>query len=203
MAILLGKQEFQYMNLHKSTGEALACHLVMISITGNQSNSSNQSMSSGIAACANAVETNKSKEFEKYAVITIRSASVVGNSLAYGVGFFGPGKMPDNRLENRRKRRKQNDQEETYMDNVSSGAIEERKSRIDDVQGSEMQLEDDIDEDEEQSSNREIIHDDGDLSLSYYHKRDDDDDDDDNDDRDMNRFPMAYSINQASIDIDD
>lgn len=83
MAILMGKQHYDFINLYKSDNStALACHIMVICITGNQTRDS------AAPRCMNAATRQ-----EKFAVVTIRSASAVGNAKSYGIGYFGPGRI--------------------------------------------------------------------------------------------------------------
>lgn len=96
-AILTGKSACEYNNLYRRDGVMLSCHLTIQSITGSASS------------------TNEHRE--KWAVITVRSASVVGklapffflfqslnmmvgNSKQNGVGLLGIDRIPASVLEN-------------------------------------------------------------------------------------------------------
>lgn len=63
-AILMGKTASEYNNLYRRDGVMLSCHLTVQSLTGTS-------------------ETNSSARREKWAVITIKSASIVGKSQMY------------------------------------------------------------------------------------------------------------------------
>lgn len=116
MALLTGKQAFEFINLYRADKRPLACHLVLVSITGNRFKTPENSRSvahsavgpnpmTGFAASspssASSVSTSSrlmppeiaAQYEEKYAILTIRSASVIGNAKSYGIGFFGPGRI--------------------------------------------------------------------------------------------------------------
>jgi hypothetical protein len=89
-ALLTGKQASEFINLYRADNLPLACHIVLVSVTGNRaketvthSNSENIPNQAVIDA----------RNHEKFAVLTIRSASVIGNAKSYGIGFFGPGRI--------------------------------------------------------------------------------------------------------------
>lgn len=77
MSILSGKNTFQSLNLYTANGSPLSCHISVVCINGNRNRVSPE------------VRTIGAFE-EKYAVLTIRSASVIGNAKQNGIGFFGP-----------------------------------------------------------------------------------------------------------------
>lgn len=116
MALLTGKQAFEFINCYRADKRPLACHLVLVSITGNRFKPPDNSQSAAHSAVghrpmtayaasspssASSVSTSSrpmppeiaAQYEEKYAILTIRSASVIGNAKSYGIGFFGPGRI--------------------------------------------------------------------------------------------------------------
>ena len=77
IAILMGKNSVEYINLYKKDGTVLSCHVSIQCINGNQR------MVKKILA------SNSNVNLQKWAVITIRSASVVGNSKHSGLSILG------------------------------------------------------------------------------------------------------------------
>lgn len=90
MALLTGKQVYEFINLYRADNRPLACHVVLVSITGNRNKVSSISSSSSSSSSAPDLV---SQSQEKYGILTIRSASVIGNAKSYGIGFFGPGRI--------------------------------------------------------------------------------------------------------------
>jgi hypothetical protein len=78
--MLTNKSLCEYINLYNYKGVALSCHVTLTSITGQ--------------ACTGAI-------VEKWAVLTIRSASLVGNSKLSGVGILGIDHATSNTLRDR------------------------------------------------------------------------------------------------------
>ena len=77
-----GKSTCAYVNLYKSDGTALSCHVSFLSITGQNTFAEENSFSH------NKLKAN-ARTGERYGVLTIRSAAVVGNARDFGIGFFG------------------------------------------------------------------------------------------------------------------
>lgn len=84
MAILHGNDiTCPAINLYTATGKALSCNGVVVCMQGNQG--------SALAEKATVIQARK----ENYAVLTIRSSSLIGNAKLHGIGFFGPNKASD------------------------------------------------------------------------------------------------------------
>jgi hypothetical protein len=127
-AFLTNKSICIYINLHKKNGGFISCHISLLSLTGYQSNnninnnnnssnnnrssSSNNStnqpqqhqqetITSSFAPLANHVDNNNGinpMNKVKWAVMTIRSASIVGNSRYSGIGLLGTERIKNERL---------------------------------------------------------------------------------------------------------
>jgi len=80
-AILAGKNISCYLNLYTANGSPLSCHVVVVCINGNREQGP--------------VVVRKLPDcMEKYAVLTIRSASSIGNTKQHGIGFFRSHRVP-------------------------------------------------------------------------------------------------------------
>lgn len=90
MALVAGKQVHEFINLYRADNIPLACHVVLVSITGNRSKEGGTNLFSDSMPRRAAMNAQYQ---EKYAILTIRSASVIGNAKSYGIGFFGPGRI--------------------------------------------------------------------------------------------------------------
>lgn len=88
MAVLMKKSACEFVNLYKSNGIALSCHLSVISLTGCSSPQSQSDLGE---------ETVVERPF-RWAVLTIRSASVVGNSKFSGIGLLGTDRIAQDKL---------------------------------------------------------------------------------------------------------
>lgn len=86
-AILTKKAACEYVNLYKANGIALSCHLSVISLTGGNCQTVPQTDD----------ETPPTRPF-RWAVITIRSASLVGNSKFSGIGLLGTERISQEKL---------------------------------------------------------------------------------------------------------
>ena len=78
IAILMGKNALEYINLYRKDGTVLSCHISIQCITGNQK-AVNERLNSN----------NSHSMLQKWAVITIRSASIVGNTKHSGLSILG------------------------------------------------------------------------------------------------------------------
>lgn len=85
MAVLTGMNTSHYINLYRSDQVPLSCHITVVSVRGVQ-------------GCDRNGEVVPAGE-ERWAVITIRSASVVGNSKMWGGGLLGVHRLLPERLE--------------------------------------------------------------------------------------------------------
>jgi hypothetical protein len=101
--LLSGKATCEYINLYRSNGVGLSCHITMtilsnaekFSVNVNSNNNNNNSTFS------TSVETsNNDTEMVKWGVVTIRSASVVGNSKHSGIGILGTERVKQEVLNN-------------------------------------------------------------------------------------------------------
>ncbi len=84
-AMLTNKSFCEYMNLYNFTGVPLSCHVTLTSICGQANTSKFRSLGNG----------------EKWAIMTIRSASVVGNSKLSGIGILGVDRVPSTIIKHR------------------------------------------------------------------------------------------------------
>lgn len=87
-AILTGKAAYEYQNLYKKTGQVLSCHIFALSLTGNGSMMRKQPV----------IQVDPQRYATKYAILTIRSASVMGNSVYSGIGFLGIDRVTPEKL---------------------------------------------------------------------------------------------------------
>eukprot|EP01039_Chlorochromonas_danica_P005242 gene5244-5775_t len=87
MAILTGMNTSHYINLYRSDQVALSCHITVVSIRGAQGCDRNGD--------GDTVAVGE----ERWTVLTIRSASVVGNSKMWGGGLLGIHRLLPERLE--------------------------------------------------------------------------------------------------------
>jgi hypothetical protein len=83
--MLTNKSLCEYINLYNVKGNALSCHVTLTSITGSAAKTDQESAA----------------VMEKWAVLTIRSASVVGNSKLSGIGLLGIDHIPMDTLRER------------------------------------------------------------------------------------------------------
>jgi hypothetical protein len=83
-ALMGNKSTCEYMNLYKQNGTPLSCHVTLTTLTGR---------SVDIDPLTTVMST------EKWGVVTIRSASVVGNSKFSGIGLLGVEGLPDGALQ--------------------------------------------------------------------------------------------------------
>jgi hypothetical protein len=85
--LLIGKATCEYINLYRRNGVGLSCHISMTVLSSqkkvsiNRINSNNNSVESETS--------NNDSDMVKWGVITVRSASVVGNSKHSGIGILG------------------------------------------------------------------------------------------------------------------
>lgn len=84
-ALLTGQTIMKYVNLHRADGAVLSCHVVIRPIP------------SGPVAQSLMLRRNHSDE--RFALLTIRSASAVGNANFVGVGLLGVDRIPHTMLE--------------------------------------------------------------------------------------------------------
>mmetsp|Transcript_2048 Transcript_2048/g.2137 ORF Transcript_2048/g.2137 Transcript_2048/m.2137 type:complete len:217 (-) Transcript_2048:154-804(-) len=77
--MLTGRSFSEFMNLHKSNGGSLSCYVSLLCLTNQRSTQeqNQQRVTEGSTATV------------KYGILTIRSASVVGNSKYSGAGMMG------------------------------------------------------------------------------------------------------------------
>lgn len=97
-AMRAGESTTEYLNLFRLDGVALSSHISLVSITGKKIISVVKPDVDYPAlptpSCANTVETTQPSLFSPsstqhcFAVFTIRSSSVVGNSRTFGMGMF-------------------------------------------------------------------------------------------------------------------
>lgn len=79
-SILMSKDSSEYQNLYKENGCALSCHISCVAMTGIRAN----------PPSAQLLEPNELEDRSvKWSVLTIRSASVVGNTMHSGIGVMG------------------------------------------------------------------------------------------------------------------
>lgn len=90
-AMDFGKSTCAYVNLYRCDGTALSCHVSLLSITGKNTFTEDNSFqdSSFPDAKLKSSTDSENRIGERYAVLTIRSAAVVGNARDFGIGFFG------------------------------------------------------------------------------------------------------------------
>lgn len=78
--MLTGQTSMDYVNLHRADGAVLSCHVVVRSIPSG--------------ATAQGAMLRKNHSDERYAIISIRSASAMGNASFIGVGLLGVDRIP-------------------------------------------------------------------------------------------------------------
>lgn len=101
-AALMFKTTSEYINLYKSIGDALSCHVSLVSLAGitNQKRASIISRTHSNSSIDSQLTSNASfdgeeiipltrKIDERWAILTLRSGSVVGNSKLSGIGLLG------------------------------------------------------------------------------------------------------------------
>jgi hypothetical protein len=130
-AILTRKSDLEYINLYRSDGMVMACHISLVSIVpdpsmkqattsayahasavaaaslnSNTSSSTSSSYSSQTSYSSTSSSSTISNSLdpvpmrdERWAVMTIRSASAVGNSKFCGIGLLGTEKVLPERLD--------------------------------------------------------------------------------------------------------
>jgi hypothetical protein len=79
-AMLVGQTIMKYVNLHRADGAVLSCHVVVRSIP------------SGCSAQSSMLRRTHCDD--RYATLTVRSASAVGNANFVGVGLLGVDRVP-------------------------------------------------------------------------------------------------------------
>lgn len=88
-ALLSRKSELRYMNLYRKDGTPVACHITLVSIIGDSTDGSSPTV----------IDDPLYNKDERWAVLTIRSASVVGNSKFCGIGLLGTDRVLPEKLQ--------------------------------------------------------------------------------------------------------
>lgn len=88
--MMTGRSFSEFMNLHKSNGGSLSCYVSLLCLTKHKP-ASQISTPRQQAEC--------SEELLKYGILTVRSASVVGNSKYSGIGLMGTERVPRERVQ--------------------------------------------------------------------------------------------------------
>jgi hypothetical protein len=92
-SLLTSRSFSEFINLHKSNGSSLSCHASLLALT-------NQNDTRVVPQMMMTMDMNyQSNQFVKYGVLTIRSASVVGNSKYSGIGLMGTERVSRDRIE--------------------------------------------------------------------------------------------------------
>jgi hypothetical protein len=92
-SLLTSRSFSEFINLHKSNGSSLSCHASFLALT-------NQNDTTSVVPQMMMMDMNyQSNQFLKYGVLTIRSASVVGNSKYSGIGLMGTERVSRDRIE--------------------------------------------------------------------------------------------------------
>jgi hypothetical protein len=92
-SLLTSRSFSEFINLHKSNGSSLSCHASLLALT-------NQNDTTSVVPQMMMMDMNyQSNQFLKYGVLTIRSASVVGNSKYSGIGLMGTERVSRDRIE--------------------------------------------------------------------------------------------------------
>ena len=86
MAILTGKSHDEFINFYTANKIPLSCHVHVNCLSQSPPSSG---LEGGDAASTSRSNHSRSTDLEKWAVVTIRSASVVGNATCSGVGILG------------------------------------------------------------------------------------------------------------------
>lgn len=94
--MLSGKSFSEFMNLHKSNGGSLSCYVSLLCLTNQQTQSPTVFFAS---STERTLSRDSSEDIVKYGVLTIRSASVVGNSKYSGIGLMGTERVPRERIQ--------------------------------------------------------------------------------------------------------
>eukprot|EP01040_Poterioochromonas_malhamensis_P006241 gene6241-6717_t len=95
--MLTGRSFSEFMNLHKSNGGSLSCYVSLLCLTNQRSSQRQHQVLRGsfgggeIGGCGS--------EILKYGILTVRSASVVGNSKYSGIGLMGTDRVPRERVQ--------------------------------------------------------------------------------------------------------
>lgn len=84
-AILSGQSAMEYVNLYRADGEVLSCHITVRCIPST--------------SAARKEMQQRGNVDERWAILTVRSASVVGNANYVGIGLLGIDRIPQQELE--------------------------------------------------------------------------------------------------------
>jgi hypothetical protein len=88
--LISGKSCCEFINLYPKDGTSLAAHIVLTPLTGGaESHTRRCKKLEDLETCIINNDTSRVIEVELWGVMTIRSASVVGNAKGNGIGIFG------------------------------------------------------------------------------------------------------------------
>lgn len=88
--MISGKSCCEFITLYRKDGQPLSAHIVLTPLTGgSESHSLRCRKLQDLESCIGNNNIKKLIEVELYGILTIRSASVVGNAKATGIGLLG------------------------------------------------------------------------------------------------------------------
>lgn len=120
LAILTGKEANEYQNLYKRDGFPLSCHISTLSLIGTR-------------ATPLYLQSNEKQGIEnpsmKWAMMTIRSASVVGNTIHSGIGILGVDGIPEDALQRATTAAAASSSSSSSSSNNTNGSKKEKKSQ--------------------------------------------------------------------------
>lgn len=95
-AILSGQTAMEYVNLYRADGEVLSCHITVRCTPASPSIfAGRKDTQQGGGGGPNDGKHGD----ERWAILTVRSASVVGNANFVGIGLLGVDRIPQQQLE--------------------------------------------------------------------------------------------------------